>query len=173
MTFECTELASPVGLLSIAVHDGRLAALCFEGLWQGRLTLLEKRFPSARWIAANDPAGIVTRLNAYFDGDRTALTDIEVETSGTPFQQTVWAQLRLIPVGQTRTYSQIALAIGRPTAVRAVGAANRSNPVGIVVPCHRVIGSDGTLTGFAGGLDNKRWLLEHENAKLVATTRAA
>jgi methylated-DNA-[protein]-cysteine S-methyltransferase len=108
----------------------------------------------------------VTRLARYFDGEIDALADIEVETWGTPFQERVWRQLREIPAGQTRTYGEVAHAIGAPSAVRAVGAANGANPVAIVVPCHRVIGSDGKLTGFAGGIAGKRWLLEHEDARM-------
>jgi methylated-DNA-[protein]-cysteine S-methyltransferase len=85
-----------------------------------------------------------------------------VLTNGTPFQQTVWAALREIPCGQTISYATLARRIGRPSAVRAVGLANGANPVGIVIPCHRVIGANGTLTGYGGGLDRKRWLLSHE-----------
>ena len=85
---------------------------------------------------------------------------------GTPFQQTVWSALREIPVGTTRTYAQLAASIGRPSAPRAVGLANGQNPVSIVIPCHRLIGSSGALTGYAGGLERKRWLLRHEGARL-------
>jgi methylated-DNA-[protein]-cysteine S-methyltransferase len=101
---------------------------------------------------------------AYFDGDVRALDALPVKTQGTAFQSEVWAALRAIPVGQTRSYGQLAAAIGRPSAVRAVGLANGSNPVGVIVPCHRVIGANGTLTGYAGGLERKRWLLAHEAA---------
>jgi methylated-DNA-[protein]-cysteine S-methyltransferase len=91
-----------------------------------------------------------------------ALDAIEVDTGGTPFQQRVWQELRRIPAGSTRSYSEVARAIGRPSAVRAVAAANGANPVSIVIPCHRVIGADGSLTGYGGGLHRKRWLLAHE-----------
>jgi methylated-DNA-[protein]-cysteine S-methyltransferase len=166
MKIETAQLASPVGNLTIAVNEGRLVGLCFEGLWERRRLSFERRDAGATFVTAADPAGVVSRLTRYFDGNLAALSDIEVETWGTPFQQSVWQQLRRIAPGQTRSYAEIARAIGAPAAVRAVGAANGANPVGIVVPCHRVIGSNGKLTGFAGGLDAKRWLLEHEDAQL-------
>jgi len=171
MTIECTQMDSPVGTLTLAVHEGRLVGLCFEGLWARREKALSKQLPACRFVSASDPAGVVGRLRSYFAGDFAALAGIEVETWGTPFQRSVWTQLRLIPSGQTRTYAEIAVAIGAATAVRAVGAANGANPVGIVVPCHRVIGSNGKLTGFAGGLASKRWLLDHEQAQLVLPDR--
>jgi methylated-DNA-[protein]-cysteine S-methyltransferase len=171
MKIEIAETSSPVGTLTIAVHDRRLVGLCFEGLWPRRRNALEKHAlekdgAACTFVRVVDPGGVASRLARYFAGDLGALADIDVESFGTPFQQSVWRQLRLIPTGQTRTYAEIARAIGAPTAVRAVGAANGANPVGIVVPCHRVIGSDGKLTGFAGGLPAKRWLLEHENAQM-------
>lgn len=176
MKIEIADIASPVGNLTIAVAENRLVGLCFEGLWPRRRSALEKRDSGCTFARTGDPGGMASRLARYFDGDLGALASIDVETRGTPFQQSVWRQLRLIPAGQTRTYAEIARAIGAPTAVRAVGAANGANPVGIVVPCHRVIGSDGKLTGFAGGLPAKRWLLEHENAQLLigaSSSRAA
>lgn len=181
MRIEIAETLSPVGKLTIAVHDGRLVGLCFEGLWPRRRGALEKhslhKYGAACTFArAADPDGVASRLACYFHGELDALADVGVESFGTPFQRSVWRQLRLIPAGQTRTYAEIARAIGAPTAVRAVGAANGANPVGIVVPCHRVIGSDGKLTGFAGGLPAKRWLLEHENAQMrisSSSSRAA
>jgi methylated-DNA-[protein]-cysteine S-methyltransferase len=103
-------------------------------------------------------------LNSYFAGDFSALGSIEVETGGTPFQRKLWAALREIPSGQTSTYGVLAANIGVPKAVRAVGAANGANPISIVLPCHRVIGSNQRLTGYGGGLERKRWLLTHEGA---------
>lgn len=159
-----SELASPVGNLTIALHDAGLVALCFDGMWPRRRAILEQKLGARSFERTEDPGGVATRLRRYFDGELSALADIDVVCLGTPFQQSVWQQLRLIPPGQTRSYLEIARAIGAPAAVRAVGAANGANPVGIVVPCHRVIGTDGKLTGFAGGLAAKRWLLEHECA---------
>jgi methylated-DNA-[protein]-cysteine S-methyltransferase len=109
-----------------------------------------------------DPAGVATALAAYFRGELGALAAVAVDPEGTPFQRRVWAALRTIPPGATRTYGEIAHLIGAPTAARAVGAACRANPIWLVVPCHRVIGASGKLTGYAAGLDTKRWLLAHE-----------
>jgi O-6-methylguanine DNA methyltransferase len=108
------------------------------------------------------PASLTRALDAYFDGSIAALAHVRVATGGTPFQREVWGALRTIPAGTTVSYGQLAAALGRAGASRAVGAANGVNPVGIVVPCHRVIGANGTLTGYAGGLPRKRWLLDHE-----------
>lgn len=103
-------------------------------------------------------------LEEYFSGARQDFDDLAVAPEGTPFQQRVWGALRKIPYGETRTYGEMASRIRRPTACRAVGAANGRNPVGIILPCHRVIGQDGSLTGYGGGLPMKEWLLRHEGA---------
>ena len=110
------------------------------------------------------PAALSRALDAYLEGDMHAVESLPIHTAGTPFQQSVWQALRRIPAGQTTSYGALAAHIGRPAAVRAVGLAVGANPVGIVVPCHRVIGADGSLTGYAGGLARKRWLLAHEAA---------
>ena len=104
---------------------------------------------------------MISQLGEYFAGERTRF-DLALAPAGTRFQRAVWAALRTIPYGETRTYTEQAVAVGRPSAVRAVGAANGRNPIAIVVPCHRVVGADGSLTGFGGGIDRKRWLLAHE-----------
>jgi methylated-DNA-[protein]-cysteine S-methyltransferase len=101
-------------------------------------------------------------LDRYFGGETSAIDSLAVELKGTPFQQTVWTALRHIPCGTTISYAELARRIGEPSAVRAVGTANGANPVAVIVPCHRVIGSNGTLTGYGGGLDRKAWLLTHE-----------
>ena len=106
--------------------------------------------------------GLTDAIGRYFAGELHAIDSLAVRTAGTPFQREVWRALREIPCGTTVSYAQLAERIGRPTAVRAVGLANGSNPVGVIVPCHRVIGSDGSLTGYGGGIKRKRWLLEHE-----------
>lgn len=113
---------------------------------------------------SSDPA---TALKNYFAGELGAIDNLPVQTAGTPFQRAVWRALREIPRGATESYSKLAQRIGRPTAVRAVGLANGSNPIGIVVPCHRVIGANGSLTGYGGGMERKRWLLKHERAEAV------
>jgi methylated-DNA-[protein]-cysteine S-methyltransferase len=112
------------------------------------------------------------QLSEYFDGKRTAF-DLPLRPAGTPFQQAVWVALRAIPAGETRSYADIARAVGRPSAVRAVGAANGANPIAIVVPCHRVIGSSGALTGYAGGLPTKKWLLAFEGRLSAPLLRLA
>lgn len=114
------------------------------------------------WL--RDPAALapaVEQLRAYFGGELRAF-DLPLRLTGTPFQQTVWAELRRIPYGETISYAELARRVGDPKAARAVGSANGRNPVGVVVPCHRVIAADGTLGGYGWGLDRKRWLLDHE-----------
>jgi methylated-DNA-[protein]-cysteine S-methyltransferase len=149
-------LDTPLGRLSIEVEDGALVAIRLPPR-PGDAPL-----PPAR-DAGSDPvhAAAVRQLVEYFAGERTTF-DLPLRPRGTPFQQAVWTTLLAIPAGETRSYVDIARAIGRPSAVRAVGAANGRNPLAIVVPCHRVIGASGALTGYAGGLDAKRWLLAHE-----------
>jgi methylated-DNA-[protein]-cysteine S-methyltransferase len=111
-----------------------------------------------------NPGGLTTAMTAYFEGDVGIIDHLPVAAEGTPFQRAVWDALRSIPCGTTVSYSEVARRIGRPRAVRAVGLANGQNPVGVVVPCHRVVGADGSLTGYGGGLERKRWLLAHEAA---------
>jgi methylated-DNA-[protein]-cysteine S-methyltransferase len=111
---------------------------------------------------ARNPAGLSGALRAYFDGDLSAIDPLKVATGGTAFQKSVWKALRAIPCGETISYATLAQRIGRPKAVRAVGHANGDNPISVVVPCHRVIGTNGSLTGYGGGIERKRWLLAHE-----------
>jgi methylated-DNA-[protein]-cysteine S-methyltransferase len=109
-----------------------------------------------------NPAGLSHALRAYFDGELAAIDRLKVATGGTEFQNSVWKTLRTIACGETITYAMLAQRVGRPTAVRAVGHANGDNPISVVVPCHRVIGTNGSLTGYGGGIERKRWLLAHE-----------
>jgi O-6-methylguanine DNA methyltransferase len=113
-------------------------------------------------VSSAPSSSVLERLRAYFDGELTALDAIHVWPEGTPFLQGVWTALRDVRAGSTTSYSALASRIGHPAAVRAVGAANGANPIPIVIPCHRVIGADGRLVGYGGGLDRKRWLLAHE-----------
>lgn len=113
---------------------------------------------------AENPHGLSETITRYFAGELNAIDRIPVETGGTPFQREVWRALREIPCGSTTSYGALAKRIGRPAAVRAVGLANGANPVAVVVPCHRVIGSNGSLTGYGGGIERKRWLLDHEKS---------
>jgi methylated-DNA-[protein]-cysteine S-methyltransferase len=164
---ERAEVASPIGRIVIVVHDGRLCALNFADRWTRREAALARRFGRIDVRPGPAAAAVADRLVAYFDGRLDALDSIPVDTGGTPFQATVWAALRTIGPGRTMSYADLSRAIGAPAAVRAVGAANGANPVGIVVPCHRVIGADGRLVGYGGGLERKRWLLRHEGALLA------
>jgi methylated-DNA-[protein]-cysteine S-methyltransferase len=164
MTIEVAEFPSPIGTIVLAVRDGALCALQFAERWGHDRPPLAHRFGGVTLRRAEDPAGACGRLAAYFAGDLHALDGLAVDAGGTPFQRRVWAALREIPPGETISYQTLARRVGAPAAVRAVGAANGANPVGIVVPCHRVIGADGRLVGYAGGLDRKRWLLTHERA---------
>jgi methylated-DNA-[protein]-cysteine S-methyltransferase len=109
-----------------------------------------------------DPHGLTGAIARYFAGELRAIDVLPVATAGTPFQREVWSALRKIPCGTTISYGRLAADLGRPAAVRAVGLANGSNPIGVVVPCHRVIGANGSLTGYGGGIERKRWLLDHE-----------
>jgi len=161
------ECSSPVGPIFLFARGEHLCALSVGHSRDRALQEIEKRFGPVDLQPAADPAGAVSALNRYWAGDLCALDGIEVDPGGTAFQQRVWKALRAIPVGTVVSYSALALSIGSPTAVRAVGAANGANPVAIVIPCHRVIGADGSLTGYGGGLPLKRWLLAHEGASLA------
>lgn len=143
---------SPVGRLTCTAEDGALTSLLFEGA-----SPVGSHAPDHPLLRT-----AVAQLEEYFAGQRRSFEELPLRPRGTPFQQEVWRALRAIPFGETVSYADIARSIGRPRAVRAVGAANGRNPLAIIVPCHRVIGSNGTLTGYAGGLELKRWLLEHE-----------
>lgn len=157
---------SPIGtLVVIAREHGPVCALGFDH--DTTMRDIRSRFGAVSLREAEDPAGAVTGLRRYLDGDFAALGTVEVDPGGTPFQLEVWAALRRVQPGTTVSYSELAAAIDRPTAVRAVGAANARNPIAIVIPCHRVVGADGRLTGYGGGLDRKRWLLRHEGARLL------
>jgi O-6-methylguanine DNA methyltransferase len=124
--------------------------------------LLREHYGACTLHEGEAPVALKQTLQAYFDGDLDAIGGVQVATGGTPFQRKVWKALRSIPAGTTTSYGQLAVRLGDPGGSRAVGAANGSNPIAIVVPCHRVIGANGTLTGYAGGLPRKQWLLEHE-----------
>jgi methylated-DNA-[protein]-cysteine S-methyltransferase len=147
---------SPVGPLTLAGRD-RLAHLRMDG---------QTHEPSRVGWEPDDSAfeDVVEQLGAYFAGELTTF-DVDLDMVGTEFQRRVWAALRTIPYGETRSYGQIAAQIGSPGAFRAVGLANGRNPIGIIVPCHRVIGSTGSLTGYGGGLDRKRILLDLEKSR--------
>jgi len=149
-------------LLIVTDEEGVLRALEFAG-YECRLhRLLHSHYGDYTLEEGKAPASLKHALQAYFAGSADALKKIRTATGGTPFQREVWNALRQIPAGTTISYGQLAAKIGRVGASRAVGAANGANPIPIVVPCHRVIGAEGTLTGYGGGLPYKKWLLEHE-----------
>lgn len=151
---------SPVGHLTLVATDAVLCELSWAGdpKYSTSLATRAEERPDHPILAQ-----AVSELGEYFAGKRRTF-DVPVRTMGTEFQQAVWQALRQIPYGQTINYGEQARRIGKPAAVRAVGGANGKNPVGIIVPCHRVIGADGSLTGFGGGMDAKAWLLNHERS---------
>jgi methylated-DNA-[protein]-cysteine S-methyltransferase len=160
-------LATPIGVLVLLRDDdGRLRALEWEDLPARMERALRLHHGAAGFTVRTDGVAgaseAARRLRRYFDGELSAIDDIPVATGGTPFQRRVWQVLRTIPAGTTITYAEMARRIGRPTAFRAAGHANGANPISIVVPCHRVVGSDASLTGYGGGTERKRWLLAHE-----------
>ncbi|MGA0546547.1 methylated-DNA--[protein]-cysteine S-methyltransferase [Brevundimonas sp. VNH65] len=164
-----SRLTSPIGEILLAADaDGAVRALDFHDYEPRMLRLLGRRYPRFALTAGAAPVGVAASLDAYFNGDANALDALRVETAGTDFQRSVWQALRTIPAGQTWTYGRLAQAIGRPSAMRAVGLANGANPVALIVPCHRVIGANGALTGYAGGMERKAWLLAHEARRHAA-----
>jgi methylated-DNA-[protein]-cysteine S-methyltransferase len=156
--------ASPVGTMSLVTDDdGALRALDFVDYEERLHQLLRLHYGPYVLEGGSAPAAVIRALSAYFEGDLDVIADLPVATEGTAFQRDVWKALRTIPAGVTTSYGQLAAWLGRPGASRAVGLANGANPVAIVVPCHRVIGANGALTGYGGGLPRKRWLLDHEH----------
>lgn len=156
MSFAFDRIATPLGEAQIVADDAgliRLFGWYDDDHWQSRFGDLGQ---------SRDPFGYSSAIQKYFDGDVFVIDALPVGYSGTDFQVKVWHALRAIPAGETESYGQLAKRIGDPKAVRAVGLANGANPVGLIVPCHRVIGADGSLTGYGGGLERKKWLLAHE-----------
>lgn len=161
-------IPSPVGEVLVVVDaDGAVRALDFHDYEDRMRRLLRRHYGEVVLTSGRAPEAVRHAVIAYFAGDLAAFDRVEVRTGGTDFQRSVWKALRDIPAGETRSYGQLAAAIGIPKAVRAVGLANGANPVGVIVPCHRVVGSGGKLTGYAGGLERKRWLLAHEAGRLL------
>jgi methylated-DNA-[protein]-cysteine S-methyltransferase len=162
-------IKTPTGTMLILVdEDGCLRSVDWEDHEDRMERLLARHYGDALVRTPGRTPAVRAAIEAYFGGDLEALDTLPVRTNGTPFQREVWAALRTIPAGETLSYGGLAQRIGRPSAVRAVGLANGSNPIGVVVPCHRVIGANGTLTGYGGGVDRKRWLLVHEGAPFRA-----
>ncbi|GCE10668.1 methylated-DNA--[protein]-cysteine S-methyltransferase [Tengunoibacter tsumagoiensis] len=152
-----------LGIILLVVDGDQLCALDYSD-YEGRmLSLLKKRYGSVELLPTPNPCGYSQRVQAYLAGDYEALDSIPVNPGGTEFQRQVWLALRSIPVGSTISYGELAARLDRPKASRAVGGTNALNPIAIVLPCHRVIGANRSLTGYAGGLHRKQWLLKHEN----------
>jgi methylated-DNA-[protein]-cysteine S-methyltransferase len=173
LTFTTSLTPSPVGEMMVVLdQDGLLRALEWTDLTDRMTRLFSRQYRGQpiNYRESGDGAHIRDALQAYFSGTLSALDNLETQVGGTLFQRTVWKALRTIPAGQTRSYRDIAVAIGNPKGVRAIGLANGANPIGIVVPCHRVIGINGTMTGYGGGLNRKEWLLRHEGALTGALT---
>lgn len=166
-TFGLDRLQTPIGIaLLVTDADGALRALDWED-YEARLRqLLRRQYGATVLQPAPAPDDIKSALSGYFDGDLDRLNTIEWRVAGTAFQRKVWTALRTIPAGTTTSYGALAARLDMPKAVRAVGLANGANPISVVVPCHRVIGANGSLTGYGGGLPRKRWLLEHEGVTL-------
>ncbi|NWG21060.1 MAG: methylated-DNA--[protein]-cysteine S-methyltransferase [Chloroflexi bacterium] len=164
-TLTLTYAPAPPGDLVLALYDGVLVGLefadCADRLWPW----LRRRFGEYTTRPASGPGDATERLQAYFAGDLRATDRIVIDAGGTPFQRVVWHALRAIPPGERWSYGQLATRIGRPLAARAVGAANSRNPIAIIIPCHRLVGAHGNLTGYGGGLARKAWLLRHEKGE--------
>ena len=158
---------TPIGAIVLVTDEqDRARALSFRDDGDEMRALLHHYYGAVELRERDAASRARHALEAYFGGDLAALATVPVAFSGTAFQREVWGALCEIPVGQTLSYGALAAKIGRPKAVRAVGAANGANPIAIVVPCHRVIGADDSLTGYGGGMDRKRWLLRHEGVRL-------
>jgi methylated-DNA-[protein]-cysteine S-methyltransferase len=176
-TFALSRLSTPIGNALVATDDdGKLRIFEWEDFEDRMQSLLDRFYGAGRVRLAEGVGGkaakpVLDRLKAYFAGDIAAIDAIPAESAGTDFQCKVWKTLRQIPAGETWSYARLAKRIGRPEAVRAVGFANGANPISVVVPCHRVIGSNGSLTGYGGGLARKAWLLRHEGAAIDAEPR--
>jgi methylated-DNA-[protein]-cysteine S-methyltransferase len=162
-TFSLDTLPTPVGAaLLIFDDDGALRAFDWDDNALRIRELLRRQYGEVVLQEMRAPAALVTALTAYFKGDLDRLGEITWRVAGTPFQQKVWSALAKIPVGQTMSYGAMAAQLAAPNAMRAVGHANGANPISVVLPCHRLIGADGKLVKYGGGLERKRWLLRHE-----------
>ncbi|NJP11755.1 MAG: methylated-DNA--[protein]-cysteine S-methyltransferase [Leptolyngbyaceae cyanobacterium RU_5_1] len=158
---------SAIGKILVVSDYESLCAVDFIEYRPRMIQQLRKRDATIALIEKQNPHGFSDRIQAYLAGDYHSLDTIPVKTGGTPFQQQVWLALRTIPLGTVISYGELARQMGKATACRAVGMANSLNPVAIVLPCHRVVGANFSLTGYAGGLERKQWLLQHEGVNLA------
>lgn len=159
-------IETPIGPMLLMVEDDVMIGLEFDDQPERYMKDLRRRYPDLVMKETVNPRGFSDHLCAYYRGDLGAVDGLPTRGGGTPFQERVWAELRRIPVGTTISYGELAGRLGDKNAMRAVGLANGRNPISVVVPCHRVIGSDGTLTGYGGGLPRKTWLLNHEGVPI-------
>jgi methylated-DNA-[protein]-cysteine S-methyltransferase len=165
--FAVDRLKTPIGVaLLVTDRDGVLRALDWEDYETRMKELLRRQNGAVALGNGRAPQAMRAALSAYFDGDLYSLATIEWRLAGTPFQRKVWTALPKIKAGTTMSYGALAARLNMPKAVRAVGHANGANPISVVVPCHRLIGADGSLVKYGGGLDRKRWLLQHEGVAL-------
>lgn len=156
-------ISTPIGDAQLVCdEEGRLRIFGWYGFERRWKPQMRAQYGEMELVERRNPFGITAAIASYMQGNIQSIDDIPVAFAGTHFQNKVWRALRTIPAGETLSYGGLARQIGEPKAVRAVGLANGANPVAVVIPCHRVIGSDGSLTGYGGGLDRKRWLLAHE-----------
>jgi methylated-DNA-[protein]-cysteine S-methyltransferase len=166
-TFRLDRLKTPIGVaLLVTDEDGVLRALDWEDYELRMRELLRLQCGAVALKDARAPAAVKTALSAYFKGDLDRLGEIAWRVAGTPFQRKVWSALPRIPVGSTLSYGALAAKLGAPRAMRAVGHANGANPISVVVPCHRLIGANGSLVKYGGGIERKRWLLRHEGVEI-------
>ncbi len=165
--FQTARIATPIGDMVLIARDGVLLLLEFEEADDRIAREMKRRFGDVTLEKVDNPFGLSARLRDYFEGDLKAIDELLAEGGGTDFEARVWAQLRRIPCGTTISYGELAKRLGNPNLMRAVGLANGKNPVAVVVPCHRVIGADGSMTGYGGGIHRKEWLLRHEGALLI------
>lgn len=163
---------SPIGEILLVSDGQKLNAIDYGDYEHRMLGLLQAHHKNLTLQPTPNPGGLSDRLQAYFAGVLNAIEGLPVAPAGTEFQKQVWRSLLMIPCGDLWSYGHLAQQLGKPGAARAVGLANSKNPISIVVPCHRVIGANGQLTGYAGGLERKRWLLQHEGAVLPGTSSA-
>jgi methylated-DNA-[protein]-cysteine S-methyltransferase len=165
--FLTDHLTTPIGDMVLIARDGVLLLLEFDDSKDRYMREMRARFGDVTLTPQKNPSGFTEIMQRYFEGDVHAINDLITDGGGTDFEKQVWAELRAIPCGTTKSYGDIARKLGDINFSRAVGTANGKNPIAIVVPCHRVIGSNGTMTGYAGGLQRKEWLLRHEGALLI------
>lgn len=172
-TLTLDRLATPIGTALLVTDErGFLRAFNWTDYEPAMTAWIARHYPKAKLAEGRAPPPVREPFEAYFRGETRALESVPWQASGTAFQLKVWEALCTIPAGETLSYARLAEQIGRPTAVRAVGLANGANPVAVVVPCHRVIGTNGSLTGYGGGLPRKRWLLDHEGARFMDAVAA-